>query len=217
MLYAISSNGERILASKKLKANTIDAVCPICSSPLILKCSERNLRISHFAHRNRNDCDLWHENETEWHKSWKMRFPVNSREVTITKDLDTHRADIFINGMVIELQHSYISPQEIEERENFYKNMIWIFDLQEVFKNQRIIFKKMYSNKNSYCFKFRFLHPRKNLAFVGKRSYWDISKNYIFQLGKMSKDSPCYGWGHIFHKQYFLYEMLGIKTPLNLV
>ncbi len=31
-------------------------------------------------------------------------------------------------GLVIEFQHSYINPEERRQRENFYKNMIWIVD-----------------------------------------------------------------------------------------
>lgn len=40
--------------------------------------------------------------------------------------------------MVIELQHSPITPHEIEIREIFYGNMKWIFDCREAFRNGRL-------------------------------------------------------------------------------
>jgi hypothetical protein len=40
-----------------------------------------------------------------------------------------HRADLLGNGgIVIELQHSPIGPDEIEQREEFYGDMLWLFD-----------------------------------------------------------------------------------------
>ncbi len=46
-------------------------------------------------------------------------------EVTI----GAHRADIVgSRGKVIELQHSSISPDDIHARENYYGDMVWVFD-----------------------------------------------------------------------------------------
>jgi hypothetical protein len=43
-----------------------------------------------------------------------------------------HRADIrrSDDGLVIELQHSYISHENVREREAFYGNMWWVFDTE---------------------------------------------------------------------------------------
>jgi hypothetical protein len=71
---------------------------------------------------------------------WKKLFGKENCEVVIPP----HRADIYGNfDVVIELQHSNISPKEIREREEFYKKMIWIVDAHpfaenlHFFKNQQ--------------------------------------------------------------------------------
>ena len=47
-----------------------------------------------------------------------------------------HIADIKTDsGLVIELQHSSMSLEEMQSRENFYKKMIWIID-GSPFKNR---------------------------------------------------------------------------------
>lgn len=46
-----------------------------------------------------------------------------------------HRADIKTPKLVIELQHSLISAAMIREREAFYGDMIWLFDLRKVKRN----------------------------------------------------------------------------------
>ncbi len=47
-----------------------------------------------------------------------------------------HRADILGNfDVVIELQHSNISIDEIKKREEFYKKMIWIVDANHFTEN----------------------------------------------------------------------------------
>lgn len=86
----------------------------------------------HFAHRSREDCDAWSEPESEWHRWWKQQALPHQCEVTI----GNHRADILSASgkRVIELQHSPISVEEIQERERFYRQeraMIWIFDIRD--------------------------------------------------------------------------------------
>lgn len=148
MQYAINEHGERIKASPGLHA-----VCPSCRSPVISKCGD--IKIHHFAHESIKDCDSWHENETLWHRQWKEMVPESWREIVINKyvanydicqgfvsqngiTLVSHRADIQNprTGLVVELQHSPLTIQEIKERENFYNNMIWVFDARE-FKLRR--------------------------------------------------------------------------------
>ena len=55
------------------------------------------------------------------------------------KDEKKHRADVLINGYVIEFQHSPISRDEIKERNEFYTNcgykVIWVFDANDKIKN----------------------------------------------------------------------------------
>jgi competence CoiA-like predicted nuclease len=92
------------------------------------KCGSIN--IWHWAHVTTVDCDAWGEPESEWHLNWKRGLPLDWIEVVMEDDDCKHRADIRLpTGLVIELQHSPISVEEIQKREAFYQNMIWIFDL----------------------------------------------------------------------------------------
>ena len=90
-----------------------------------------------------------------------------------------HRADVCINGYVIEFQHSPISTKEFNERNWFYTKagykVIWIFDFIEEFKNEQI---KSYDEWNK-----EFDH--------GAKYSWDnckkIFKNFIPQESKNIK------------------------------
>lgn len=125
MQYAIVDNN-RELPRPKLRGN-----CPVCGQECLAKCGTKN--IWHWAHNGRLHCDPWWETETEWHCQWKSLFPSSFREV-VQFDQETgekHIADIKTErGLVIELQHSAMPPDELQARENFYKRMIWIVDAQ---------------------------------------------------------------------------------------
>ena len=117
-------DSQRACASKGLKG-----ICPICHQQVIAKCGD--IKINHWAHKSIAECDKWWENETEWHRSWKDRFPSEWQEV-IAKDEETgekHIADIKTDtGLVIEFQHSYLNKDERISREKFYKEMVWVVD-----------------------------------------------------------------------------------------
>lgn len=86
--------------------------------------------INHWAHHRLKDCDPWWENETQWHRDWKNRFPIECREVShIANDGEIHRADIKTpTGIVIEIQHSFMTDAERISREKFYANLVWVVD-----------------------------------------------------------------------------------------
>jgi competence protein CoiA len=103
-------------------------VCPLCASEVIAKCGEK--KIHHWAHKSKTSCDTWWENETEWHRSWKNKFPVEWQEV-IRRDSsgEKHIADIETQTeWVIEFQHSYLKPDERRSRNAFYKKLAWVVD-----------------------------------------------------------------------------------------
>lgn len=104
-------------------------ICPICKEEVIAKCGI--IKIWHWSHKQGTDCDTWSEPETEWHINWKSLFPKECREYVIAP----HRADVFYMNRVIEFQHSAISPEELNARENFYKNMLWVVDISSVEHN----------------------------------------------------------------------------------
>lgn len=122
MKFAIAG-GERIEAKPGLSAS-----CPCCQSPVIAKCGR--LRVWHWSHKGKLSCDPWHEPETEWHRAWKNRFPVDWQEVVLTAQGGArHRADVrTAAGQVIEFQHSRLHPDERASREAFYGRLIWIVD-----------------------------------------------------------------------------------------
>ncbi len=122
MQYALKDR-QRIEPSPKGRA-----LCPICQTVVIAKCGTR--RIHHWAHEGLKNCDFWKENETQWHRDWKSKFPADWREhVQRDESGEKHVADVrTTHGLVLEFQHSPIDPNEREARERFHKNMFWIVD-----------------------------------------------------------------------------------------
>lgn len=130
MNIAVDENGNRILPYKNGRAK-----CPNCDGVLIAHCGD--IKMHHWQHETLSvHCDTWKENETQWHRDWKNKYPIDFQEVIIKKAGKIHRADICnTQGLVIEFQNSNISPTEIKERENFYENMIWVVNAQKFIKN----------------------------------------------------------------------------------
>ncbi|MBQ2983451.1 MAG: hypothetical protein IJD57_01465 [Candidatus Gastranaerophilales bacterium] len=123
MKYALVNN-EKVEAVKGQVG-----ICSVCGSTVIAKCG--NYKINHWAHKTKQNCDAWWENETIWHRNWKNYFAVEWQEKIFTDDAtgEKHIADICTDSnLVIEFQHSAIKPEEKISRENFYKNMLWVVD-----------------------------------------------------------------------------------------
>ena len=122
MKFALHNN-EKIEATKGVKG-----ICPSCGSELIAKCGE--IKVHHWAHKGNRNCDSWWETETEWHRFWKNKFPVEWQEVVHrAPDGERHIADVkTAHGWVLEFQHSYIKPDERRSREAFYGRLIWVVD-----------------------------------------------------------------------------------------
>ncbi|KAF0187912.1 MAG: hypothetical protein FD168_2148 [Desulfobulbaceae bacterium] len=122
MKFALS-NGNRQEAQPSLPGE-----CPCCGRPMVVKCGE--VRVRHWAHKGRRICDPWWENETEWHRGWKDKFPDDWQEVVHRAETgERHIADVKTgDGWVIEFQHSNIRPDERRSREDFYECLIWVVD-----------------------------------------------------------------------------------------
>ena len=104
-------------------------ICPICGETVIAKCGK--IKINHWAHKSKQNCDVWWENETLWHRKWKNNFPVEWQEKIFYDNIsgEKHIADICTeHNLVIEFQHSSIKIEEKLSRDNFYKNIIWVID-----------------------------------------------------------------------------------------
>lgn len=111
--------------------------CQICGNQVKAYCGKIN--VWHWRHKNLPDCDSFYEPMSKWHKNWQNQFPEEWREVVLERKGVKHFADIFtLNGLVIEFQHSSISPEKIKEREDFYIKMIWVVDAIDFKKNMKI-------------------------------------------------------------------------------
>lgn len=129
-------------------APDMKGVCPVCGAQCIARCGEKNR--NHWAHKSKKNCDPWWEKETFWHRNWKDKFPKEWQEV-INYDSVTgekHIADIKTDtGLVIEFQHSSISPEERKSREEFHKAMVWVANI--VNKRDVKLFEKYPNEKGS--------------------------------------------------------------------
>ncbi len=196
MLYAIDEKTER-----KIKPEPgLTAVCSYCESPVIAKCGSIN--IWHWAHKSLNDCDVWGEGETNWHLEWKSHFNQNQVEINIKKDNSLHRADIVLNdGTIVELQHSFITPETISERESFYGNMIWIFDLSDCISTTKPKRFCIHQKKGTYgrYYSFNWLYPKKHIFYAKQRKVFDLGDGTVFIVKEHYK--PKYGWGDVWEKQ----------------
>lgn len=106
----------------------MEASCAFCGAKVISKCGD--IKLWHWAHYSKRDCDVWWENETEWHRNWKAKFPVEWQEVIhFAEDGEKHIADVKTrHNCILEFQHSFITNEERFSRNNFYKNLVWIVD-----------------------------------------------------------------------------------------
>jgi competence protein CoiA len=142
--------------------------------------------------------------------------PADCTEVTIERNGERHRADIVTwKGTVIELQHSSISVDSIEEREAFYGQMIWLFDVRECRpepKYQEIYERRYLTNAKEIRLRlrpkedhhtFRWCHARKSIAYAKAKVYLDVGQDEIFGLRKMYVETRCGGWGILKPKAVF--------------
>ena len=103
-------------------------ICPSCSAEMIAHCGE--IKVHHWKHKGKRNCDIWWENETEWHRQWKNHFPKEWQEVVhFDKKGEKHIADVKTQtDWVLEFQHSYINPDERNSRNSFYSKLVWVID-----------------------------------------------------------------------------------------
>lgn len=114
---------------KQTASPGLPGICPCCDLPVIPKCGTQVAW--HWAHTAGSDCDSWSEPTGPWHLSWQNMVRVECVEVVRAP----HRADIVGNeGRVVELQHSSIGAEMIQAREDFYGDMVWLFDATARFR-----------------------------------------------------------------------------------
>lgn len=198
VIYGLDSSNNKISAFPGAQA-----VCPVCLGQLVPKCGEINTW--HWAHMAKDRCDSWIEPESEWHREWKSLVEPSLCEVVIGQ----HRADLIgRNGIIIKLQSSYISPEEIRAQESFFDNMIWLFDVRDCAAN--IDLRK--TQKGYYTYRWKW--PRKHIGFTSKNTFLDLG-GYLFNLRKMHTESPVGGWGYKLTTQEFINRYIGSSKRLN--
>ena len=150
---------------------------------MIAKCG--NLRVHHWAHRGTRSCDSWWEPETEWHRTWKNRFPSQQQEnVRFDEHGEKHIADVVTeHGLTIEFQHSHLSPKERAAREAFYKNMIWVVDGTRL-KSDLPRFLQGFQSFREILQRGLYLVPFPDEAFP--RTWLDCSSPVFFDFGNAS-------------------------------
>jgi len=147
-------NGQRTEPQPKLKG-----ICINCQNETIAKCGK--VKIWHWAHKSKISCDPWWENETEWHRKWKNLFPIEWQEKIHIDDStnERHIADVKTDkDFVIEFQHSSIQEREMQSREAFYKNMVWVVDGTRLKRDYPRFCEGIKNRRPSHVAGFSFLH-----------------------------------------------------------
>ena len=137
MFTALTVDNKRISIEDAVSGESY--LCPVCGNPVVVKAANSDNIRTHFAHKRNTLClDDWKHDMSDWHFDWQSKFPIGNREIVVEKDGVLHRADVLINGTVIEFQHSPISSEEFETRNCFYKNcgyrVVWLFDATDKMK-----------------------------------------------------------------------------------
>ena len=138
MFIALDENKNRISIENVREEKRY--YCPICGKQLIIRAKNSVAIKTHFSHKKGTDCDNFSHDMSEWHLNWQKQFPEKCREVVVSNGEEKHRADVLINGSVIEFQHSPITAEEIARRNRFYTScgfkVVWVFDANNNIKNE---------------------------------------------------------------------------------
>jgi len=154
-------------------------ICQFCGSELIAKCGE--VKVHHWSHKSKRNCDLWWENESEWHRAWKNEFPTECQEVIHHgENGERHIADVKTKkGWSIEFQHSFLNTEERRSRNEFYPNLIWVVDglrrKRDKLKFKRVIKEESIAiNGKPYVIQIR--NPDENVLL----KEWCNNNSYVF-------------------------------------
>ena len=114
-------NGQRIVAKPGIRG----VVCPKCRTELVAKCGE--IRVHHWAHKNKLQCDDWIEDDNDWRSDWLKAFPEDWQEPLIECNGESHFADIRTPSNTIILLHQlHLTSETIRLREDFYQTPVWV-------------------------------------------------------------------------------------------
>jgi hypothetical protein len=138
-MYIALENNHRVRPSKDLRK----AICQCCGSSVIAKTGDK--KVWHWAHEFLGDCTQ--KGKGEWHYFWQDQLDITEVEVRDPKwpnniaDICIHDPRLPDGYLVVELQESAISREEVVLRNTAYKNILWITNdmkrnyLQKSFKH----------------------------------------------------------------------------------
>ena len=183
MKFGRLDDGTRISADVATKDTKY--VCPCCGSQLVLK--QGPLRDWHFAHEKDSECDAFTESKmSEWHIKHQELFPENCREVRLESNGVVHIADVMIDGLIIEFQHSQMSNETFEERSAFYSKfgrLLWVFDCRKQWMDQNIVWVQKNAGSDYGYFEWRY-----SSAMLGQ---YDFKKSKVDLFLELDET----GWG----------------------
>lgn len=191
MEFALNHNNERVHATDANKQD--EYFCPLCREKVVLRSGDYNA--DHFAHRS--SCkDTWNYDMSEWHFEWQQQFPKGNQEVVVELDGVKHRADVMACGYVIEFQHSPITADEFNERNQFYlnygKKVIWVFDLMDEIESCRIDCYDEWRGTNDNGGKYKWSYPKRFLQNYLPQADKDIVVFFQFSESKHSDKEESY-------------------------
>jgi competence protein CoiA len=202
MLLALNENNKLIKATDKKQ----NAKCPNCNSEMGSYISSFN-EDNHWFHRPGSVCIGEKEPKTEWHFDNQNLFQDYDLEKTFLKGGISKRADVMINdNLVIEFQHSSITEDEILQRNQHYGKVVWVFDANEPYTNERL---KIWESGE-----FEWIKPRKTIISsnmpvflsigTGFYHFHVITKDYKYtDEGFEGMHSFYYGRGKIYNREQF--------------
>lgn len=168
----------------------VRSLCALCKTEIRAKCGK--IVTWHWAHKAK-ECDPWSEPEGEWHRQWKISAATLGADIEVV--MGEHRADIVsISGHVIELQNTYLTPEQIEEREAFYgEDMVWVYRCHWI--------DRLNWGPRGFWWK----HPAKSLTFHRRLVHWHVPEhkrpgkmkaepNYLGRLVRRWEDFPEQIW-----------------------
>lgn len=176
MFFAIDESGNRVEATAANRETLYR--CPVCNSPVILRSGLQNA--DHFAHAANECSDNWNYDMSEWHTKMQGFFPANTREVVVKHNGSIHRADILIGNTVIEMQHSSITAEEFNDRNEFFRGLgyrvAWVFDVRDKRESGQI----QYLDEDTTT-KLKWSHPMRVFEVLDKRLS-DYDKTFAIYL-----------------------------------
>ncbi|MFW9997175.1 MAG: competence protein CoiA [Candidatus Odinarchaeota archaeon] len=128
--------GKRVKADSDLPRST-EYKCPFENCELVLRKGE--IKIPHFSHKKKTGCTKYSEPETQAHLTMKeclqSTLDINKEFVEYAEIKGVRPDLVWKNKYAIEVQHSSISSEETERRNNIYflnkLIPIWIFHRRE--------------------------------------------------------------------------------------